>query len=854
MKNLVSFRTTKAALTGLCLITSAVAVAQDVQLDWARQLGSAARFISNSIATDASGNVYTTGYFRGTADFNPGEGVFNLTSADENEYVHDIFISKLDAGGNFVWAKRMGGTDNDEGNSITVDASGNVYTTGHFRGTVDFDPGDGVFNLTSASTYQSDAFISKLDAQGNFVWARRLGGDGYDVGTSIAADASGNVYTTGYFMGTSDFDPGEGVFNLTSSSSDIFISKLNAEGNFVWARRLGGANDDHGHSIAVDASGNVYTTGYFTGTADFNPGEEVFNLSIPRNNSTGIFISKLDAGGGFVWAKQMGSVDETKISENMGHSIAVDASGHIYTTGHFSNTCDFNPGEGIFNLTSAGWRDVFISKLDLGGNFIWAKQLGTSYFDEYGYSIAVDASGLVYITGSYLGKLDSEGNFIWTDRNTTGGRYSLAVDASRHVYATGPLLGTVDLDPGEGVFNLTNASEYAEIFIVKLSPVAVVNAHFDDDLGWCGNCEREILKITDANGKNQYMAYVFGDASTPGAEKFTVYWDGSQWRGQYAEKSSATGGSWVANSTFAANGLTTSPKPPCTGWSQGFSLSGDCITPSVTVQSPSGAPSINASAAKTTGLVNSKNAYEIPVTGGAEKVIIQWNALNSRWEMIWVTPGARMAAETVLSTNTGNAGTNPPCGGWSNGYGLSGDICTSNGSLPVTLLSFSASLTDSKSEVRLNWSTTSEDNAWYYALERSRDAKLFEEIARISAGGNTQETTHYIHTDETPLRGRSYYRLRQVDRDDSFTYSSIISVLTTAADAPYPNPARGGIFRIEAARGAALKLTDLSGRDIPFTIQRIDEELMEIRPAQKLQPGVYVVSIDRTGYRVVVDP
>ena len=116
------------------------------------------------------------GSFQGTADFDPGAGTFNLTSAGD----YDIFISKLDSSGNFVWAKSLGGTGYDVSYGIALDSGGNVYTTGSFSGTVDFDPGAGTFNLTSAGT--GDIFVSKLDSNGNFVWARSLGGTSDAVG------------------------------------------------------------------------------------------------------------------------------------------------------------------------------------------------------------------------------------------------------------------------------------------------------------------------------------------------------------------------------------------------------------------------------------------------------------------------------------------------------------------------------------------------------------------------------------------------------------------------------------------------------------------------------------------------
>src|SRR3954451_3420972 len=121
-----------------------------------------------------------------------------------------------------------------------------------------------------------------LQAQSvNFKWAKQMGGEGANAaGGSIAVDAAGNVYTTGDFSGTADFDPGAGTANLTSAagSADVFVSKLDGSGNFVWARRLGGSDLDAGEGVAVDGQGNVCTTGIFSGTADFDPGAATFNL------------------------------------------------------------------------------------------------------------------------------------------------------------------------------------------------------------------------------------------------------------------------------------------------------------------------------------------------------------------------------------------------------------------------------------------------------------------------------------------------------------------------------------------------------------------------------------------------
>lgn len=203
---------------------------------WAKRIGSNNEDTGYGIALDIAGNVYVSGSFSTTADFDPGSGTFNLSSAGS----YDAFVAKLDSGGNFTWAKRVGGTGIDIAASLALDSAGNIYTTGLFSSTnADFDPSGSVFTLASAGG--TDVFIDKLDSLGNFVWAKRFGGSLADYGNGVAVDSAGNVYTTGQFSLTVDFDPSGSVFNLASTGAgDIFTTKLNSAGNFVWANRMGG--------------------------------------------------------------------------------------------------------------------------------------------------------------------------------------------------------------------------------------------------------------------------------------------------------------------------------------------------------------------------------------------------------------------------------------------------------------------------------------------------------------------------------------------------------------------------------------------------------------------------------------
>ena len=452
---------------------------------WAKSFGGISGEFGRSVSVDDSGNVYTTGYFQGTVDFDPGVGIFNLSSNGGT----DIFIQKLDANGAFLWAISIGGSSSDQVQSITKDASNNLYITGYYNSTVDFDPGIGVFNLTA--TGSSDIYILKIDSNGSFVWAKSIGGSGNDDGLSIATDVSGNIYTTGSIEGSVDLDPGPGVFNLTANgSNDCFILKLDSNGSFIWAKRFGGVGSDKGNSITNDLSGNVYTTGYFTQSIDFDTGIGTFNL-IANGGGRDCFILKLDSNGSFLWATSMGGD-----GNDSSRSIAVDLFGNVLTTGEFKGSGDFDPGVGIFNLVgNGGYTDVFIQKLDSSGAFIWAKKIGSGNTDS-GSSITTDLSGSIYVTGQFRYvvdfnpgagtfnlnagptsdgftlKLNTNGSFVWAismGSNTTADYGVCSIlDQVGNIYTTGLFQSPVDFDPGVGTYTLLSNGN-SDAFIQKLS-------------------------------------------------------------------------------------------------------------------------------------------------------------------------------------------------------------------------------------------------------------------------------------------------------------------------------------------------------------------------------------------------
>ena len=405
-----------------------------------------------NMAVDTNGNIYTVGRFRNTADFDPGPAVFNLTSAGGN----DIFISKLDSSGNFIWARAMAGPGFDQIWDVAPDEDGNVYVAGSFTNTVDFDPGPGVFNLTV--TGNQDVFVAKLDSAGDLIWAGVLGGSGAEQPRGMALDADGNVYTVGRLQSAvADFDPGSGVFNLISAGgNDIFISKLDSDGDFLWAVVLGDTGQDQASGIAVDGNGDIYTTGSFSGIVDFDPGPGASVLTSTGAND--VFVSKLDSAGNFLGAVRMGGS-----GADIGFDIEVDAGGNVITVGGFRDTADFDPGPGIFNLISAGNQDIFISRLDSDGSFLGAVSIGGPGGDN-ARRATLDTDANIYVAGQFSGtvdfdpglatasltsaggtdafvlKTDAAGNFVWV--GAMGGPNSetpvgLELDGSRNLYTAG---------------------------------------------------------------------------------------------------------------------------------------------------------------------------------------------------------------------------------------------------------------------------------------------------------------------------------------------------------------------------------------------------------------------------------
>lgn len=447
---------------------------------WAKKIGSASTDWGYNITYDASGNVYIAGGFQGTADFDPGAGVTNLTSLGS----YDIYFAKYTANGDIIWAKQIGGTLEENAQNILVDNNGNIYISGYFNGTVDFDPGPGIANITS--TGAQDIYFAKFDSNGNYLWAKSIGDANTNMNIGLAIGTTG-LYIAGYYSGSVDFDPGPGNTSLTCAGGfDAYFAKYDlSNGNFIWAKRFGGGGSDYCYSISLDNNDNCYIAGVYDGTVDFNPGPGFAGLT-----SLGLgdcYLAKYDVNGNYVWAKSIGST-----TGDVAYGVHA-YNGYVYITGAITGTTDFDPGLGSANYSPVGGADFFFGKYDSNGNYIWANVIGGASSD-YGYSIYVDILGAVNVSGHFQGtvdfnpdpfvtnsytstgsfdiffaKYDANGYYVWTAKvgsiNSDLGR-NIKVDDFGFIYLTGYFSNTADFDPGAGVANLTSSGGY-DIYFAK---------------------------------------------------------------------------------------------------------------------------------------------------------------------------------------------------------------------------------------------------------------------------------------------------------------------------------------------------------------------------------------------------
>lgn len=334
---------------------------------WMQRLGGPGNELNEALALGPDGSLIAVGSFEGHADFagaslqSPGEA--------------GCFVARLSQeDGHALWARAFGGQGRMACRSAAADASGDLYVTGRFDGTVDL--GSGPF----VSAGSSDVFLLKLSGKdGTPLWARHFGGGGDDVGRDVAVGPTGTVYVTGEFSlgvsgeaGAADFGTGR----LTSAGdADAFLAAFSEDGHTLWARAIGGPNVDLAKSVVAAPDGNLYLTGLFQHDVPHPPGQLLFSLGGFEG-----FLAGYSSSGTERWTHRWPAMTS-------GHALTLAPSGELILSGHFTGTLDLGAGN---LLTSAGKNDALVAGFSTSGEPRWARRFGGDGQD-YGYAVAASA-------------------------------------------------------------------------------------------------------------------------------------------------------------------------------------------------------------------------------------------------------------------------------------------------------------------------------------------------------------------------------------------------------------------------------------------------------------------------------
>lgn len=400
-----------------------------------------------------------------------------------------------------VWGRFFGDPNGQYARAVAVDANNNVAITGQFEGSVDFGGGP-----LAATGTGYDVYVAKYDRFGNYRWSKRFGDNGNQFGMSVAFDPAGNVFVAGRVFTGINF--GGGLLDA-HGSDDVFVAKLDPDGNHVWSKSFGGPGADRCERIAVDSAGNVIVAGGFSGTASFG------GASLTSAGLRDVFVIKLDPTGNVVFRQRAGGA-----GDDLAYGVATDGTNNVIVTGTFAGSVDF----GGPPIVSEGDADVFVAKLDPAGAHLWSERFGGAGADEAQDVAVSPAAGEVVLTGTFsstidfsgeqggstltsagsrdifVAKLDAAGGHVFSQRFgdaqdqlstefETGARTSVALDALGNILLSGTLYGAADFGGGTH----TSAGR-TDVYLAKLDPTG---AHLYSELFGDGSTQIGLDVATD---------------------------------------------------------------------------------------------------------------------------------------------------------------------------------------------------------------------------------------------------------------------------------------------------------------------------------------------------------------------
>lgn len=363
------------------------------ELLWVVTMGGSKEEKGLGVSLDNNQHIVITGWFEDTADFDPGPGFSYLYAP---QFAQNAFAVKLDSSGNYLWSKSFASSLYSRGKTSSFGQNSECYIIGEFSGSIDLDPG---LSIDMSSSSNGGVFVTKLDENGNYIWGGAFPGSGWNESYALDIAPDGACIIAGHFEELTDFDPGAGVHNITSTAfKDIFVVSLNAIGQLNWVNTYGGNWHEAPSSIHVTSQGNILVSGYFSDTVDFNPaGNPVILNTYGHTHNT--FILKLTNSGSFVWVKSIEG------ENNESRKLIVDQNENIVIGGDFWSSADFNPGLGNTTIVTNGDYDIYIFELDSSGNFNWATSLPCTNKSHLS-GLNTDLTGNLYLSGSYFGTID----------------------------------------------------------------------------------------------------------------------------------------------------------------------------------------------------------------------------------------------------------------------------------------------------------------------------------------------------------------------------------------------------------------------------------------------------------------
>jgi len=530
----------KNKLTLLLLLIGFISTAQ---LEWAGALTGTDRVMSGGIAVDDNDNIIVGGYFRQSADFDPGAGTHTLISNGG----YDLFLSKYDPNGNLSWAISMGGANSDEISDIAVDNSGSIYITGRFQSDfIDMDPHSTThYILKNSPGTRYDFFIAKYDANGNYLWAHAFGAPDaisnlVTSGRGIDVDKNGDIYVTGSFRGTIDFDPSVSTAYLTPhyspQTTEGFVAKYTTNGDYLWAFNLGPSinySSFSAQAIRVDNNGSVYVGGDFQGTVDFDPDGGAILYGNTANDG---FIAKYTEDGDFTWV--IGLLGEYQIRV---YGLEVDeTTGDVFVGGSFQMNVDFDPN-GTGNTLSSSTTNGFLARYKSDGTLNWVNQFeGASNSTR---SLALDRNGTIWSIGDFSNTVDFDppssntatssgsNDFFVGQHDANNGSFicvygfggtgyeeskGIATFTNGNMVVTANFQNTVDFDPNTGTYELTTTGSYG-VPIVKLNSTCPSGTPLPVSfLKFNANCSEEIATLEWSTASEKNNDYFVIERSTDG--------------------------------------------------------------------------------------------------------------------------------------------------------------------------------------------------------------------------------------------------------------------------------------------------------------------------------------------------